>query len=228
MKTSKKFLRILAFLLVSLIAFIALAGDLTPSAPPGPTMKTLDEIYNITESMRQPIGPLAAAAKKKKAYVYLEQIPGESTHPYHEDWIEALWVNSEIVFQYDPITGGHTTSRPTFSDIVFVKEIDKASPLLYEKCCFGQPISSATIDFIKSVPGNENAIYMQYELQNVLVTKTAPVMSHLRYGENDYTHLEQINISFEKIRWKYTIYSPDGSSQGYVERGWDVRQNQPW
>ncbi len=210
---------LLTLAIISLISVSSFAGDINPSSAPGPTMNSLDQIYNIGASMRMPIGPLAAAKTRGSVYIQIDNIPGESKDPLHQDWIDGVYWVSNSVFFTPPAPGSQTSSTPEKSGITIVKEIDKATPLLYKALLTQDHIGHVKFEFFREVGTTGPKLYYEITLQNVLVYSVKPTYCHVR--DNNFSYLEEVAFDFESITWKYTNYNPDGSAAGVIEYGWD-------
>ena len=62
-------------------------------------------------------------------FAKLEAIKGESLDSKHKDEIDVLSFSWGLVNTALPAGGGGTSGKPTFHDIAFVHNIDRASPL---------------------------------------------------------------------------------------------------
>ena len=70
------------------------------------------------------------------AYLQIEGIKGESQDSAHKDWIECLNVHFEVDQPRSPVTstsGGHTSARADFDDVVVAKLADLSTPLLLQQ-----------------------------------------------------------------------------------------------
>jgi len=74
------------------------------------------------------------------AYLQIEGIKGESQDAAHKDWIECLNVHFGVDQPRSPVTstsGGHTSARADFDDVVVPKLADLSTPLLLQHCAMG-------------------------------------------------------------------------------------------
>ncbi|MHC4460356.1 MAG: Hcp family type VI secretion system effector [Planctomycetota bacterium] len=212
-----------------LFSLTAGGGNLEPTSAPGPTMHTLEQLYNLTSSLSvssgQLTGPVAGAKARSLAYmdVNVPDIEGESTDASHSGWIELLAVHHSA--QQPAATsrssvGGRIGRRAQFSDITLVKEIDKATPKLALYCAKGDHIPDLVIEFTMVEPVTSNTVvYKRVELEDVIVSAFTPVMS---YRSNDeFTHLEEVSFRYGKIQWTYIPYDSMGNPGTPIITGWD-------
>ncbi len=234
-KQKRTLLSVGLMVLAALVLFSLTAGGggLEPTSPPGPTMHTLEQLYNLTSSLSvgsgQLTGPVAAAKVRSLAYmdVNVPGIEGESTDADHGGWIEVLAVHHSA--QQPAATshsgvGGRSGRRAEFSDFTIVKEIDKASPKLYVFCAKGEHIPDVVIEFTMVEPVTSNkVVYKKVMLKDVVVSAFTPVMSYRSNGE--FTHLEEISFRYGQIEWEYTPYDALGNPGTTVTAGWSLEAN---
>jgi len=216
-----------------LFSLTAGGGGLEPTSPPGPTMHTLEQLYNLTSSLSvgsgQLTGPVAAAKVRSLAYMdaNVPDIEGESTDAGHSGWIELLAVHQSA--QQPAATshssvGGRIGRRAEFSDITLVKEIDKATPKLALYCAEGKHIPDLVIEFTMEEPVTSNkVVYKKIMLEDVAVSAFTPVMSYR--SNSEFTHLEEVSFRYRQIRWEYTPYDNQGNPGTKVTAGWSLEEN---
>jgi type VI secretion system secreted protein Hcp len=206
-------LLVLAGLLV--FSFLATGGNLDPSAPPGPTMHTLEEIYNLVQANSG-----TAGGGSTGNFLQVEGIPGGSTDENHQGWIEiesfSFGVHQTIAGT--PSSGsGRTTQGCSHQDFTISKIIDKASPKLALFCCTGEHLPNIKLQVCRA--GGDKMKYMEYKMEDVIISSiTSPGSA----GSGDSVPTESISFNFAKIRWSY--YEADGSS---ISDGWDLTTNTP-
>ncbi len=124
----------------------------------------------------------------------------------------------------DPGAGATGTTRRrgdvVLEDIVVVKELDKSSPKLMEKCAMGSVMPSLVIDVCRAVEGGSSAYY-KYELENVMVTSF-----YSSGSTEECVPVETVTFNFEEITVTYTETDSEGKSKGNVEFNWRVEEGE--
>ncbi len=132
--------------------------------------------------------------------------------------------------------GGHTAERTEHGELVFTKDIDKATPKLLQACSAGTIYKSVVIYFYRALGGasnntttgstNPRVNYLKIELKNALVSSVASTIS------DESVPVETFGLKYSAIRWTYNQSSLDGGGSGGVASGggniagsWDLAGN---
>lgn len=163
-----------------------------------------------------------AAAPAHAAFDYflkLEGIDGGSTVKGYEKWIEV----DSYLFDVANITsgsgGGGTSSRITFQDFSFNKEVDLASARIFEYLVTGKNIESAKFEVVQT-DGKIADRLITYAFSDVLFT------SFVNTGAEPNRPTESVAFRFDQI--ELTTYTQDpkgGISKPGASIKWDLKKN---
>ena len=113
------------------------------------------------------------------------EIKGDSRDTKHKDAVEVTSF-SHLIRQPKSATasssGGHTSERVEFGDLVFTKDIDYATPALMVACSSGTLIKDVEIHFYRAYGGNtakgEQSRHEYYllKLKNSIVSSVSTTM----------------------------------------------------
>jgi len=101
-----------------------------------------------------------------------------------------------------PVDGntGRLTGTRIHMPVMFQKEFDRVTPLLFRALSMGKTLQSATIKMYQINQAGLEQEYFNIFLENVKITSITP---DLYPGANTGTHLETVLIRYEKITSKH-------------------------
>jgi type VI secretion system secreted protein Hcp len=149
-------------------------------------------------------------------------IKGESRDAEHKDWVEVSSWTHEIRQPKSATSssaGGHTAERVEHGDMVFGKEMDSVSPLLYQHASAGTTFDEVEIEFFRA-SGDKRIKYLVVKLKNVLISSVKPSVA----GEGIPT--ESFSLTYAAVSWNYTVQSVDGKQGGTTAGNWSLSKNQ--
>jgi len=102
-------------------------------------------------------------------YMVIDGIEGEVTLKGREGWIELQSFSWGIVSPRDAASGLPTGKRQ-HKPITIVKEIDKATPLLFMGCCQGTHIKEAKLMMYRTNNQGQEVLYCVITLHDVMIS----------------------------------------------------------
>ncbi|MEX2337126.1 MAG: type VI secretion system tube protein Hcp [Aquisalimonadaceae bacterium] len=113
------------------------------------------------------------------------------------------------------------SSVAEISDLVLIKRMDKASPVLFIEACCGRGKKDVVIHLAKTGTGSGADVYMGYTLRHALITKYQVLAS----GNGNNRPLERLVISFRTVLVRYTPYSDAGVAMSPIAVGFNAATN---
>lgn len=114
--------------------------------------------------------------------------------------IELKSVTHNVSIPVDPNSGKLTGTR-VHTPIVMQKEFDQTTPILFRALCEGRTFKSAIIKMYRILDVGLESEYFNMLLENVKITTISP---YLHPNGMTSTHIENIELRYEAITWKYT------------------------
>ncbi len=152
-------------------------------------------------------------------FIKIDGIPGESKDAKHAGQIDVLsWGYGVSQSSTSHTGGGSGTGKANFSELCFSHYIDKSTPNLMKYCASGKHIPTVELSCCKVGDGSQQ--YMKVTLNEVLITHVQPSGS-----TSDARVVEQVGMSYGKIKVEVKEQNTDGSMGATVTGTWDVKQN---
>lgn len=156
-----------------------------------------------------------------KIFCKIEGIAGESTDKDHKDYFE---VESFSHMLHQPGSGcasgsGFATGGyAQHGELQISKLLDKSSPKIWLSCAKGTPLKSVLLECWRAI--DENKKFLEIKL-----TKAA--ISSVQYSGSpgQPRPVENIDIAYAKIEWKYFVFDNSGKPNGDIPAGWDCEKN---
>jgi type VI secretion system Hcp family effector len=149
----------------------------------------------------------------EQLFVQINGVPGSSANAQHQGWIDAIGFSEAVSRAVGLAAGsGGAVGAAQFSDLVIVKRIDRASPLLRLAVADGRSIARVRLDCV----GASGASILEIELEGVVLTQASTT-----FAQDDQPEArESVGLNFSKIKW---IVRDQAGNR--FEAGWDRSTN---
>lgn len=150
-------------------------------------------------------------------FLKLGDIKGESKDSAHKGEIDVLswsWGLSQTGSMGHG--GGGGAGKANFSDLSIMHAVDKASPVLMQKCATGEHIKEATLVSRKAGKGQQE--YLIVKMNDILITSVQPS------GSSEHP-MESVSMQFAKVDLEYKPQKDDGTLDAGVHFKYDIKAN---
>jgi type VI secretion system secreted protein Hcp len=153
-------------------------------------------------------------------FLKIDGIPGESHDSKHKDEIDLLsWSWGETQTGTFAGGGGGGAGKVNMQDFHFVMKVNKATPKLILACANGEHIKKAVLTCRKA--GKEQQEFLKYTFSDVLVSSYQTGGS----SSGDEIPLEQCSLNYTKMECEYKMQKADGTLDGGIKAGYDIKAN---
>jgi len=154
-------------------------------------------------------------------FLKIKGIEGESFDAKHKNEIDVLsWSWGQTQTGSHAAGGGGGAGKVNMQDFSFVMKVNKASPKLLLACANGEHIPEATLVCRKA--GKEQQEFLTIKLSDCLVSSFQTGGSAGSEFET-----ESVSLNFAKIQYEYRAQKADGTLDGAIKAGYDLKQNKP-
>ncbi|GAB6097177.1 Hcp family type VI secretion system effector [Desulfatiferula olefinivorans] len=137
------------------------------------------------------------------------KIDGSCDMDGRENTILVYALDHKIHIPRDPQSGLPSGKR-IHGPLTIDKEIDKASPMLYQALCTGEQLSDVTIKQYRIDPTGAEEHYFTITLEDAIIVEVSPYMPLAFLSENEpYRHMEKVSFTYSKIKWKHEVDSKE-------------------
>lgn len=150
-------------------------------------------------------------------YMKIDGIDGAVTEASHDKWIDCSslqWGSARSIASTTGSTRNREASQPSISEVNITKEMDEASPYLFLESVVGKG-KTVNIHMVQTGGGGELETYMEYDLENCLV-------SNYTVSSGGDRPIENVALSFTKLVMRYIPTAMDRSNEAQIPAGYDM------
>ncbi len=164
--------------------------------------------------------------KNMSIYLKASGIEGDITTKGFEQQINIRHMRFYISRNYPGEVGRQSdreNSKPSLSDILITKEVDKTTPLWFQQALSMGPIDEVVLSVVRS--GADVTTYMEITLQKVMVSQYELDAEEAKAGEEKKSFqkpLEHIGLNYTHIEVRYIPSDEEAKAQGPVSSSYDL------
>ena len=153
-------------------------------------------------------------------FLKITGIPGESADQKHKGEIDVMswsWGASNSGSMAEG--GGGGSGKVSMQDFHFTQRINKATPKLMLACASGEHIKEAVLVCRKA--GKDQQEFLTIKFSEFLVASYQTGGS----ADGNLLPVEQIALNFSKVEFEYKAQKADGTLEGGIKAGWNLKTN---
>lgn len=128
-------------------------------------------------------------------------IEGSSESKGREKLVEALEINHKVTIPTDGPTGKSTGKR-LHQPFIITKQIDKATPKLYQALCTGEQLKEVKVDHYMVDKSGKETLYFTQVLKGAQVVEINQIVPNVK-TEGQLPPMEKISLKYEDIKWTH-------------------------
>jgi type VI secretion system secreted protein Hcp len=146
---------------------------------------------------------LAGHGTSMKVFMKIDGLPGSSLDQKHKDWCDIRGFSHEMSYPFD-MRENKGRGEPVHGAFTLLKEMDKASPKLYEALAKKKKINKVEFEFWRDKPGEGGSEkYFSIVLTDCRVVSAKPYIPIGAEVEDLPPHVEEIGFAYRKIDWTW-------------------------
>ena len=156
-------------------------------------------------------------------YMKIDGIEGNVTAKGYEKWIELNSIQCGVQRNINTSPGkviDRESTRPAINEFLLTKHMGKTTPLLFTEACVGKAKPQVEIHLCHT--GDEISPYMQYTLNNVLISNYFVEYEETTDKLTANHPKETITLNFDKIEMKFIPYDEQHKAQSPIPAGYDL------
>jgi type VI secretion system secreted protein Hcp len=150
-------------------------------------------------------------------WLKIDGCEGEATDDGHQKEIDVSSWQWGMAHALGPRGGGGSSGETSSTDLIVMKQIDKASPNLMKFCFNAKHFPEILLTVRKR---GENPIdYLKLKMKGALIANVSVS------GAADSPGMESVGFHFDAVEVEYTPQDDKGKAQGAVTFKWDLKKN---
>ncbi|MCC6464569.1 MAG: type VI secretion system tube protein Hcp [Planctomycetes bacterium] len=138
-----------------------------------------------------------------KVFMKIDGMPGSSMDKNYKDWCDVRGFSHEMKYPFD-MRENKGRGEPVHGECMVTKEIDKATPKLYEALAKKKKIKEITIEFWRDHPGEGGSEkYFTIKLKDCRLVYARPYMPTGPEANDTFSHMEQVGFAYRQIEWTW-------------------------
>ena len=138
-----------------------------------------------------------------KVFMKIDGMPGSSADANHGDWCDVRGFSHLMEYPFD-MRENKGRGEPVHGGCSVTKEIDKASPKIFEALAKKKKVKQVEIEFWRDNPsegGSEK--YFTVLLKDCRVVRARPFMPTGKEAADAMSHMEEVDFAYRQIEWTW-------------------------
>ena len=194
-----------------LLSVLAAAGCATPSSPTAPVApEAAAQAASADKALLSRQSPFEGAHVMPMYARFWSEAHGEikgSVAEYgHEGKVRVQGLSSAVAAPISEDTGA-VLGKHVHHPITLIKDVDKASPLLFKDLVTGGRLTRIRIEYPRISPKGTEELYYVIELENARVTGIRSFVTGMDWTafRGSWGHMEEVTLTYEKITVKWVL-----------------------